>query len=76
MLPVRIHFGLGRLFKKWGPWVLGLTIALLLAMRWRGIAVPGFIQSGKTLAVLTWMALTASLLGLLLGLSQTMAFPR
>lgn len=79
-LPMRIHFGLSDLAKTYGLLVIGLGIVLLLVLWWRKVSLPGFLKSGKLLAVVTWVVLVGSLGGFLAGLvesqGQTVEFLR
>ena len=66
-LPMRVYIGLSQTSATLLFWVLILAIPVLLLLKGRKIRVPSFIMSGKLLAVLTWVALLFSLVGIITG---------
>ncbi|HYX70024.1 MAG TPA: hypothetical protein VE825_12880 [Terriglobales bacterium] len=72
VLPARVYAQAARWVQDYGIWVLLAGIALLVLLRWRRGAIPGFVKSGKLLAALTWLALLATLAGILAAFTMTL----
>lgn len=51
----------------WGLGVLLVVVGALLVLRWRRVALPDWLASGGTLAVVTWLALATTQAGLFAG---------
>ncbi len=72
-LPVHIYDALLRLAIAIAIGFLPLAIVVLFVLRWRKVAVPNPLKSGRLLAAATWMALVVSLLGIFSGLNAEFA---
>lgn len=64
-LPMRLHIWLISAARSLWLLLLLLAVGVWLALRWRKIPLPDFLKSGKVLAVVTWLAMWGTMLGLL-----------
>ncbi len=64
-LATRFYIGLADLSATFAVWVLVLAIPVIFLLKGRKVRVPSFVTSGKLLAVVTWVGLVISLVGII-----------
>ena len=70
-LPTRIYIALADTLATWAPWFLAFVVVLLLVLRWRKVALPIWIKSGRLLALITWLFLLVTLAGIAAAYTET-----
>lgn len=66
-LAMRLYIRLSNMSATLLLWVLILAIPVLFVLKGKKVRVPNFVMSGKLLAVVTWVALVFSLVGIFVG---------
>jgi hypothetical protein len=66
-LPMRLYIRVSNLSATIAFLALAVAIPVILLLKGRKVRVPSFVTSGKLLAVVTWVALLFSLVGIITG---------